>query len=301
MLELSGPPVAEAVYQELQALLATLPYVPHLRVVRLGDDPASVAYVRLKDRQAKRLGLSSQVDVFPESTSQEELLAHIAQLNADPQVDGILVQSPVPKQVDFNAVLEAIDPQKDVDGLTPVNAGRMWMGLEALESCTPAGIMRILKHYQIPLAGKEVVIVGRSNLVGKPLAALMLREHATVTIAHSRTQDLAAVCRRADILVAAVGKAGLITPEMVRPGAVVVDVGINRVGQNEKGRDILVGDVAPGVAAVASALTPVPGGVGPMTVAMLLYNTVMAAMRRRARPMGEQAFITTLGLASVEP
>ncbi|AWR87226.1 bifunctional methylenetetrahydrofolate dehydrogenase/methenyltetrahydrofolate cyclohydrolase FolD [Meiothermus taiwanensis] len=288
MLELSGPPVAEAVYQELQALLATLPYVPHLRVVRLGDDPASVAYVRLKDRQAKRLGLSSQVDVFPESTSQEELLAHIAQLNADPQVDGILVQSPVPKQVDFNAVLEAIDPQKDVDGLTPVNAGRMWMGLEALESCTPAGIMRILKHYQIPLAGKEVVIVGRSNLVGKPLAALMLREHATVTIAHSRTQDLAAVCRRADILVAAVGKAGLITPEMVRPGAVVVDVGINRVGQNEKGRDILVGDVAPGVAAVASALTPVPGGVGPMTVAMLLYNTVMAAMRRRARPMGER-------------
>ncbi|KZK15357.1 bifunctional methylenetetrahydrofolate dehydrogenase/methenyltetrahydrofolate cyclohydrolase FolD [Meiothermus taiwanensis] len=288
MLELSGPPVAEAVYQELQVLLATLPYVPHLRVVRLGDDPASVAYVRLKDRQAKRLGLSSQVDVFPESTSQEELLAHIAQLNADPQVDGILVQSPVPKQVDFNAVLEAIDPQKDVDGLTPVNAGRMWMGLEALESCTPAGIMRILKHYQIPLAGKEVVIVGRSNLVGKPLAALMLREHATVTIAHSRTQDLAAVCRRADILVAAVGKAGLITPEMVRPGAVVVDVGINRVGQNEKGRDILVGDVAPGVAAVASALTPVPGGVGPMTVAMLLYNTVMAAMRRRARPMGER-------------
>lgn len=288
MLELSGPPVAEAVYRELQTLLATLPYVPHLRVVRLGDDPASVAYVRLKDRQAKRLGLSSQVDVFPESTSQEELLAHIARLNADPEVDGILVQSPVPKQVDFNAVLEAIDPLKDVDGLTPVNAGRMWMGLEALESCTPAGVMRLLKHYQIPLAGKEVVIVGRSNLVGKPLAALMLREHATVTLAHSRTQDLAAVCRRADVLVAAVGKAGLITPEMVRPGAVVVDVGINRVGQNEKGRDILVGDVAPGVAAVASALTPVPGGVGPMTVAMLLYNTVIAAMRRRGRPTGER-------------
>lgn len=288
MLELSGPPVAEAVYQELQTLLATLPYVPHLRVVRLGDDPASVAYVRLKDRQAKRLGLSSQVDVFPESTSQEELLAHIARLNADPAVDGILVQSPVPRQVDFNAVLEAIDPLKDVDGLTPVNAGRMWMGLEALESCTPAGVMRLLKHYQIPLAGQEVVIVGRSNLVGKPLAALMLREHATVTLAHSRTQDLAAVCRRADILVAAVGKAGLITPEMVRPGAVVVDVGINRVGQNEKGRDILVGDVAPGVAAVASALTPVPGGVGPMTVAMLLYNTVIAAMRRRGRPTGER-------------
>ncbi|MGK0618528.1 bifunctional methylenetetrahydrofolate dehydrogenase/methenyltetrahydrofolate cyclohydrolase FolD [Meiothermus cerbereus] len=283
MLELSGPPVAEAVYQELQDLLSKLPYVPHLRVVRLGEDPASVAYVRLKDRQAKKLGLSSQVDVFPESTSQQELLAHIAQLNADPEVDGILVQSPVPKQVDFNTVLETINPLKDVDGLTPVNAGRMWMGLEALESCTPAGVMRILKHYQIPLAGKEVVIVGRSNLVGKPLAAMMLRENATVTLAHSRTHDLAGVCRRAEVLVAAVGKAGLITPEMVRPGAVVVDVGINRVGQNAKGRDILVGDVAPEVATVASAMTPVPGGVGPMTVAMLLHNTVVAAMRRRAR------------------
>lgn len=281
MLQLSGPPVAEAVYQELQAQLSKLPYVPHLRVVRLGEDPASVSYVRLKDRQARKLGLSSQVDVFPDNTSQEELLAHIAQLNADPEVDGILVQSPVPKQVDFNTVLEAISPLKDVDGLTPTNAGRLWMGLEALESCTPAGVMRILKHYQIPLAGKEVVIVGRSNLVGKPLAALMLRENATVTLAHSRTQDLPAVCRRADVLVAAVGKVGLITPEMVRPGAVVVDVGINRVGQNEKGRDILVGDVAPEVAEVASALTPVPGGVGPMTVAMLLHNTVAAAMRRR--------------------
>jgi methylenetetrahydrofolate dehydrogenase (NADP+)/methenyltetrahydrofolate cyclohydrolase len=281
MLVLSGPPVAEAVYQELQARLSKLSYVPHLRVVRLGEDPASVSYVRLKDRQARKLGLSSQVDVFPESTSQDELLAHIARLNTDPEVDGILVQSPVPKQVDFNTVLQAISPLKDVDGLTPTNAGRLWMGLEALESCTPAGVMRILKHYQIPLAGREVVIVGRSNLVGKPLAALMLRENATVTLAHSRTQDLPAVCRRADVLVAAVGKVRLITPDMVRPGAVVVDVGINRVGQNEKGRDILVGDVAPEVAEVASALTPVPGGVGPMTVAMLLHNTVVAAMRRR--------------------
>lgn len=281
MLELSGPPVAEAVYEELKTRLTQLPYMPHLRVVRLGEDPASISYVRLKDRQAKKLGLSSQVDVFPESTSQDELLAHIARLNADPEVDGILVQSPVPKQVDFNTVLETISPLKDVDGLTPANAGRLWMGLEALESCTPAGVMRILKHYQIRLSGKEVVIVGRSNLVGKPLAAMMLREHATVTLAHSRTQDLPAVCRRADVLVAAVGKVGLITPEMVCPGAVVVDVGINRIGQNEKGRDILVGDVAPGVAQVASALTPVPGGVGPMTVAMLLYNTVKAAVRRR--------------------
>ncbi len=281
MLVLSGPPVAEAVYQELTARLAQLPFVPHLRVVRLGEDPASVAYVRLKNRQARKLGLSSQVDVFPASTSQNELLAHIALLNADPGVDGILVQSPVPKQIDFNTVLEAICPQKDVDGLTPANAGRLWMGLDALESCTPAGVIRILKHYQIPLSGREAVIVGRSNLVGKPLAAMLLRENATVTLAHSRTHGLASVCLRAELLVAAVGRVRLITPDMVRPGAVVVDVGINRVGQSEKGRDILVGDVAPEVAEVASALTPVPGGVGPMTVAMLLHNTVVAATRRR--------------------
>lgn len=281
MLVLSGPPVAEAVYQELKARLAQLPFVPHLRVVRLGEDPASVAYVRLKNRQARKLGLSSQVDVFPASTSQHELLAHIAQLNADPGVDGILVQSPVPKQIDFNTVLEAICPQKDVDGLTPANAGRLWMGLDALESCTPAGVIRILKHYEIPLSGREAVIVGRSNLVGKPLAAMLLRENATVTLTHSRTQNLASVCLRAELLVAAVGRVRLITPDMVRPGAVVVDVGINRVGQSEKGRDILVGDVAPEVAEVASALTPVPGGVGPMTVAMLLHNTVVAATRRR--------------------
>lgn len=281
MLELAGPPVAEALYDELKAKLATLPYVPHLRVVRLGEDPASVSYVRLKDRQAKKIGLSSQVDVFPETMTQAELLAHIRTLNADPEVDGILVQFPVPKSISQKAILETIDPSKDVDGLTPMNAGRLWSGEEALESCTPAGVMRILGHYGIPVSGKEVVIVGRSNLVGKPLAAMMLRENATVTLAHSRTPDLPAVCRRADILVAAVGRAGLIRKEMVRPGAVVVDVGINRVGQNDKGRDILVGDVSPQVAEVASALTPVPGGVGPMTVAMLLSNTLTAAIRRR--------------------
>lgn len=283
MLELAGPPVAEALYQELKLKLAELPYVPHLRVVRLGEDPASVSYVRLKDRQAKKIGLSSQVDVFPETLTQAELLAHIRALNADPQVDGILVQFPVPQSISQKAILETIDPGKDVDGLTPMNAGRLWSGEEALESCTPAGVMRILGHYGIPVSGKEVVIVGRSNLVGKPLAAMMLRENATVTLAHSRTHDLPGVCRRADILVAAVGRAGLISKEMVRPGAAVVDVGINRVGHNDKGRDILVGDVSPEVAEVASALTPVPGGVGPMTVAMLLSNTVTAAIRRRGQ------------------
>lgn len=282
MRELAGPPVAEAVYEELKSQLEGLPYVPHLRVVRVGEDPASVSYVRLKDRQAKKIGLSSQVDVFPETITQPELLDHIRQLNADDGVDGILVQFPTPKHISQQAILETIDPRKDVDGLTPVNAGRLWMGEEALESCTPAGVMRLLQHYQIPIAGKEVVIVGRSNLVGKPLAAMMLRSNATVTLAHSRTQDLAAVCRRADILVAAVGRAGLIGAEMVGPHAVVIDVGINRVGQNENGRDILVGDVAPEVASVAAALTPVPGGVGPMTVAMLLANTIKAAQMRRA-------------------
>ncbi|RIH84396.1 bifunctional methylenetetrahydrofolate dehydrogenase/methenyltetrahydrofolate cyclohydrolase [Calidithermus roseus] len=281
MLELAGPPVAEAVYEELKAKLTHLPYVPHLRVVRVGEDPASVSYVRLKDRQARKIGLSSQVDVFPEDTSEATLLEHIARLNADDGVDGILVQFPTPKQIRQQAVLEAIDPAKDVDGLTPVSAGRLWSGQEALESCTPAGIMRLLRHYSITVAGKEVVIVNRSNLVGKPLAAMMLRENATVTIAHSRTRNMAEVTRRAEILVTAVGRAGFITPEMVRPGAVVIDVSVNRVGRNEQGRDILVGDCAPEVARVASALTPVPGGVGPMTVAMLLFNTVKAAMRRR--------------------
>lgn len=281
MLSLAGPPVAETVYAELQAQIATLSYVPHLRVVRLGEDPASVSYVRLKDRQAKKIGLSSQVDVFPENTRQAELLAYIQALNTDPAVDGILVQSPVPKQIDFNLVLQAINPDKDVDGLTPTNAGRLWMGLPALESCTPAGVMRILKHYGLEVAGREVVIINRSNLVGKPLAAMMLRQNATVTLAHSKTHQLQAVAQRAEVLVTAVGRPNFIQPDWVRPGAVVVDVSINRVGQNAQGRDILLGDVSPDVARVASALTPVPGGVGPMTVAMLLSNTVQAAIRRR--------------------
>ncbi|MER3555571.1 MAG: bifunctional 5,10-methylene-tetrahydrofolate dehydrogenase/5,10-methylene-tetrahydrofolate cyclohydrolase [Meiothermus sp.] len=280
MLSLAGPPVAEAVYSELQAKIASLPYVPQLRVVRLGEDPASVSYVRLKDRQARKIGLSSQVDVFPESTTQAELLDHIARLNADPEVDGILVQSPTPKHVDFNSVLQAIHPDKDVDGLTPTNAGRLWVGMPALEPCTPAGVMRILGHYGISVAGKETVIINRSNLVGKPLAAMMLRQNATVTLAHSKTRHLQEA-RRAEVLVTAVGRPDFIGVDWVRPGAVVVDVSINRVGQNEKGRDILVGDVSPDVAEVASALTPVPGGVGPMTVAMLLSNTVQAAIRRR--------------------
>lgn len=281
MLSLSGPPVAEAVYAEVRQMLAGMPYVPQLRVVRLGQDPASVSYVRLKDRQAKALGLRSQVSVLPEETSQAELLAYIEQLNYDSDIDGILVQSPVPPHISFSAVLEAIDPAKDLDGLTPANTGKLWMGLEALEPCTPAGIMRMLLHYGVALSGLQVLIINRSNLVGKPLAALMLRQNATVTLAHSRTQNLAQHCRNADILVSAVGRPNFITPDMVKPGAIVVDVSVNRVGQNSQGRDILVGDCHPEVAQVAAALTPVPGGVGPMTVAMLLANTVKAAKLRR--------------------
>jgi methylenetetrahydrofolate dehydrogenase (NADP+) / methenyltetrahydrofolate cyclohydrolase len=281
MLELAGPPVAESVYEELKHQLASLPYKPHLRVVRVGEDPASVAYVRLKDRQAGKIGLSSQVDVLSEATSQVELLAHVEALNTDASVDGILVQFPTPKHISQQAVLEAIDPAKDVDGLTPMSAGRLWMGEDTLESCTPAGIMRLLKHYQIEIAGKEVVIINRSNLVGKPLAALMLRENATVTLAHSRTHDLGIVARRADILVTAVGRPNFVPAAWIKPRAAVIDVSVNRVGQNEKGRDILVGDCSAEVAQVASALTPVPGGVGPMTVAMLLSNTVKAAKLRR--------------------
>jgi len=274
-IRMSGHEVAKSVYGELREVLAGLVYTPALRVVRLGEDPASVSYTRLKDKRARELGLDSQVLALPESTSQEELLERIAQLNADANVDGILVQLPLPAHVDAQAVLEAIDPAKDVDGFHPFNVGRLWSGGRALRPCTPSGILRILDHYGIGLEGREAVVVGRSNIVGKPLAALLLGRNATVTVAHSRTRDLAMVTRRAEVLVAAVGRPGTITPEMVREGAVLVDVGVNRVG------DRLVGDVDPEAWAKSSAYTPVPGGVGPMTVAMLLANTVQAARWRR--------------------
>jgi len=272
---MSGHEVAKSVYAELREVLANLDFTPALRVVRLGDDPASVSYTRLKDKRARELGLDSQVLALPEDTSQVELLELIARLNADDEVDGVLVQLPLPPHVDAQRVLEAIDPAKDVDGFHPFNVGRLWTGGRALLPCTPAGILRILDHYGVELEGREAVIVGRSNIVGKPLAALLLGRNATVTVAHSRTRDLAAVTRRAEVLVAAVGRPGTITPEMVREGAVLVDVGINRVG------DKLVGDVAPEAWTRSSAYTPVPGGVGPMTVAMLLANTVQAARWRR--------------------
>ncbi|MFN4070167.1 MAG: bifunctional 5,10-methylenetetrahydrofolate dehydrogenase/5,10-methenyltetrahydrofolate cyclohydrolase [Thermus caldifontis] len=277
---LSGHEVAKSVYQELKETLRSLPFVPSLRVIRLGDDPASVSYVRLKDKRARELGLLSQVEVYPADTPEGALLERIETLNQDPEVDGILVQLPLPAHIRTERVLEAISPLKDVDGFHPFNVGKLWSGGEGLFPCTPLGIVRLLQHYGVELRGKEVVVLGRSNIVGKPLAGLLLREDATVTVAHSRTRNLPEITRRAEVLVVAVGKPHLVRKEWVRPGAIVVDVGVNRVDEK------LLGDVHPEVAEVASAVTPVPGGVGPMTVAMLMANTVKAAILRRHGPLG---------------
>lgn len=273
---LDGKVVAAAVAERLAAEVAALPFQPKLVFVRVGEDPASAYYVRSKERMAGRVGVASVTHVLPEGTSQAEVLALIGSLNDADDVDGILVQLPIPG-LDAERVLDAIDPAKDVDGLHPVNVGRLWSGRDALIPATPLGVMALLDHYQVPLAGREAVVVGRSNLVGKPLAALLLGRHATVTLAHSRTRDLASVTRRADVLVAAVGRPRLITPEMVKPGAAVLDVGITR---EESG---IAGDVHPDVAQVAGHLTPMPGGTGLMTVAMVISTTVTAARRRRLR------------------
>lgn len=270
---LPGGPVADAILERARVLMAGLPVVPQLAVVRVGEDPASVSYVRTKANRARRIGLRSTVHALPDTTTEAELLSLVRGLNADQDVHGLLVQLPFPPGSGINParVLAAVSPDKDVDGLHVVNTGRLWAGEPGLRPCTPAGVLSLLDHYEIGLEGRRVVIVGRSALVGKPLAALMLERHATVTIAHSRSRDLAGLCRSAEVLVAAVGRAGLVTPDMVAPGATVVDVGINRVD----GR--IVGDVDPAVEQVAGALTPVPGGVGLLTVAHLLLNTVLAA------------------------
>lgn len=279
-LLLSGDAAAEALLNRAQSELALLSVKPHLHVVRLGDDPASVSYTRMKARRAKKIGLESTLTELPSDTSEAALLELIGQLNADPLTHGILVQLPFPKgsAVRESVILEAIHPDKDVDGLHVVNVGRLWSGREGLRPCTPAGIISMLDFYGVELSGKSVVIVNRSQLVGKPLAALCLERNATVTIAHSRTHDLASVTRAADILVTAVGRVGFITKRMVKSGAVVIDVSINRIVVD--GADRLVGDCASDVFEVAGAITPVPGGVGPMTVSHLLYNTVLAAKRQ---------------------
>ena len=245
---------------------------PHLAVVLVGEDPASQIYVRNKERACEKLGIRSTVLRLAAECTQQELEDAVRTLSADPQVHGILVQLPLPRHLDAAAVIALIDPRKDVDGFTPVNAGRLLNGEKGFVACTPGGVMEILRHYDVPICGRSAVVVGRSNIVGKPMALLLLAENATVTVCHSRTKNLGQVTRGADILVAAVGKAGFITADMVKPGAVVVDVGINRV--NGK----VVGDVDfESVSEVAGFLTPVPGGVGQMTITMLLKNTLDAA------------------------
>jgi methylenetetrahydrofolate dehydrogenase (NADP+)/methenyltetrahydrofolate cyclohydrolase len=255
--------------------MQTLDPPPKLVFVRVGDDPASISYVRSKERLARRAGVRSEVAILPVDTEQQELLSLIARLNEDDRVDGVLVQLPLPELLDENAILNAISPEKDVDGFHPVNVGRLWSGQVGLFPCTPSGLITILDHFGIEIEARHVVVVGRSNLVGKPAAALFLRRHATVSIAHSRTRDLPALVRQADILVSAVGKAGLITPDMVKDGAVVLDVGFSRVDGKIRG------DVHADVAEVAAYMTPMPGGTGLVTVAMVIKNTVTAALLRR--------------------
>ena len=270
----------EDVRLRVAALRAAGRRTPGLAVVLVGGDPASHVYVGSKVKQTEAVGMRSIEHRLPETTSEAELLAVVARLNADPAVDGILVQLPLPKGIDSARVIEAIDPAKDVDGFHPINVGRLSTGLPSLVPCTPRGCVILARRAAADLAGLHAVIVGRSNIVGKPLAQLLLAENCTVTIAHSRTRDLPAVCRMADILVAAVGRPRMLGAAHVKPGAIVIDVGINRVPTTDGGSR-LVGDVDyEAAAAVAGAITPVPGGVGPMTIACLLDNTVVAYERR---------------------
>ena len=253
---------------------------PGLAVVLVGEDPASSVYIRSKGKATTDAGMASFEHRLPATTSQDELLALVDRLNADLAVDGILVQLPLPPQIDADRVITRIDPDKDVDGFHPVNAGRLATGLHGFVPCTPDGCLKLLRATLGSLSGKEAVVIGRSNIVGKPMALLLLRESCTVTIAHSRTRDLEAVVRRADIVVAAVGRAEMVKGEWLKPGATVIDVGINRV-EGQDGKTKLVGDVDfASASAVAGAITPVPGGVGPMTIACLIRNTLVSAARR---------------------
>ncbi len=270
---MDGKALAAKVKREVRAEAEGLPRRPGLAVIIVGDDPASRVYVNSKRKDCEDCGFLSEEYALPAGTKQEELIALIEKLNDREEIDGILCQLPLPKGLDEEAVLMAISPSKDVDGFHPMNMGALLVGKEGFLPCTPYGIMEMLHEYDIDPKGKRCVVIGRSNIVGKPMALLLLQEHGTVTICHSRTQDLAAVCREADILVAAVGKVDMVTADMVKPGAVVVDVAMNR---NAAGK--LCGDMDyPAVKEIASAITPVPGGVGPMTRAMLMKNTLIAA------------------------
>jgi methylenetetrahydrofolate dehydrogenase (NADP+)/methenyltetrahydrofolate cyclohydrolase len=271
---------------------------PGLVVVRVGDNPASQIYVRNKIKACEELGIYSEELTPPDTITTDELVSIVEKLNGRPEIDGVLVQTPLPPQVDAKKVLLSISPEKDVDGLHPVNIGKLVTGRPGLRSCTPSGIIEILKRYQIPIAGRQATVVGRSDIVGKPVAFLLLNENATVTICHSKTSNLAGVCRQADILIAAIGRPAAVTGDFIKPGATVIDVGVNRLtdraqvatifrnrpeklAQFDRKGSVLVGDVNPiDVAEKAGAYTPVPGGVGPLTIAMLMVNTIDAAERR---------------------
>jgi methylenetetrahydrofolate dehydrogenase (NADP+)/methenyltetrahydrofolate cyclohydrolase len=272
--------VREEVKREVTRFAAEHGRSPGLDVVLVGDDPASVVYTRNKEKAAVEVGICGRLHRLPAGTSESELLSLVASLSGDDAVDGILVQLPLPRHLREERVLDAVDPRKDVDGLLPLNAGLLATGRRGLVPCTPRGVMRLLAEAGVPLQGARAVVVGRSNLVGKPVAQLLLAQNATVTTAHSRTRDLAALCREADVLVAAVGKARMIEGSWIKEGAAVIDVGINRTADGK-----LTGDVDFERAAERAAfITPVPGGVGPMTIACLLENTVIAARGRSSRP-----------------
>jgi len=280
----------------VERLVAHAGRAPGLAVVLVGNNPASEVYVRNKTKTASDLGMHSETITPSASMTTDELLELVRDLNARPEIDGILVQLPLPGHIDSQRILLAVAPEKDVDGFHPCNVGLLSTGRRGLRPCTPAGVIQILKRYEIPIAGQNAVVVGRSDIVGKPMAMLLLQENATVTVCHSRTRDLPGVCRTADILVAAIGRAAMITSDYIRPGAVVIDVGMNKVESRAEAERIfdparladfdrrgslLVGDVHPGdMARVASAYTPVPGGVGPLTIAMLMRNTIESAERR---------------------
>jgi len=297
---LLGKPIQEAILEDVKKGLAELTgaghRAPKLVAVLVGDDPASAIYVRTKVRKCEELGLESEAIILPEATSTEELLGRIDALNADDGVDGILVQLPLPDSIDTDAILDRIDPRKDVDGLHPENGGLLVQNRARFVPATPAGIMEMLDRGGIDIQGQNAVIIGRSEIVGKPMASLLMHRHATITVCHSRTQDLPGVCRRADILIVAIGRDAMVTKDFVKPGATVIDVGINRVGERDRVAEIfgdsadwekfddrgyvVVGDVHPEVAEVAGAMTPVPGGVGPLTIGMLMANTLVAARLR---------------------
>lgn len=282
---LDGKALAIIEKEQIRQETLALDYQPGLAVILVGEDPASQSYVKGKEKSALEAGFFSRVIRLPQDTPQSELLTTLQELNQDPAIHGILVQLPLPAHIDENTVLSAIDPAKDADCFHPRNFGLLFSGMPLVAPCTPQGIMRILEHYEIPLQGKNALVIGRSNIVGKPAALLLLQQHATVTIAHSRTRDLSALAIQADILVAAIGRPLFVGPEMVKPGAVIIDVGINRVEDAASPRGYrLVGDVDfDQVADRCSAITPVPGGVGPMTIAMLLRNTLTLARLSRKK------------------